>query len=59
MKLNNEKGLIIAGFAAGTAAIAYGIAKGHDPVFIIGLCLVLAAYLALRKALKRALKEKK
>jgi LPXTG-motif cell wall-anchored protein len=50
-----EKVLVIFACAAGLSAVFYGMAKGNDVVFIIGLLLVIGAYLVIRKRLKASL----
>ncbi len=42
--------------AAGVACVAYGMAFKNDPVFIVGIILVGAGYLIIRKHLKESLK---
>ena len=50
-----EKVLLILVCAAGLSAVFYGMAKDNDVVFIIGLLLVIGAYLVIRKRLKASL----
>ena len=50
-----EKVLLIFACAAGLSAVFYGMAKENDVVFIIGLLIVIGAYLVIRKRLKASL----
>ncbi|MEJ2725807.1 MAG: hypothetical protein P8175_14425 [Deltaproteobacteria bacterium] len=50
-----EKILLIVVCIAGLSAVFYGMAEKHDVVFIIGLILVIGAYLVIRKRLKASL----
>lgn len=52
MKPKKEKSLIGLACLLGICAVGYGIAKENDPVFIIGILLVIAGYLLIRKRLK-------
>jgi hypothetical protein len=53
-----EKILLIVVCTAGLSAVFYGMAEKHDVVFIIGLLLVIGAYLVIRKRLKASLGER-
>ena len=50
-----EKVLLILACAAGLSAVFYGMAKDNDVVFIVGLLIVIGAYLVIRKRLKTSL----
>jgi hypothetical protein len=50
-----EKILLIFACAAGLSAVFYGMAKDNDAVFIIGLLIIIGAYLVIRKRLKASL----
>jgi hypothetical protein len=50
-----EKVLLILWCASGLSAVFYGMAKDNDGVFIIGLLLVIGAYLLIRKRLTASL----
>jgi hypothetical protein len=54
-----EKVLLIFACATGLSAVFYGMAKDNDVVFIIGLLLVIGAYLVIRKRLKASLGERR
>ena len=53
-----EKLLIAGACLAGVAAVAYGMARKNDAVFVIGILVVIASYLAIRKKLKAALRDR-
>ena len=49
-----EKSFIILLCVIGISAVAYGIIKDNNPVFIIGLLFVIGGYLLIRKKLKES-----
>jgi hypothetical protein len=51
-----EKALFILLCVGGLSAVFYGMAEDHDGVFLIGLVLVIGAYLVIRKRLKASLR---
>jgi len=53
-----EKILIGAACVFGVSAVAYGTVLKNDIVFVIGIVVVIGAYLAIRRKLKAALREK-
>jgi hypothetical protein len=44
--------------AIGVSAVAYGMTKKNNPVFLIGLLFVIAGYLMIRKKLKESIQKK-
>jgi hypothetical protein len=42
----------------GISAVAYGMIKKNNPVFLIGIAFVIAGYLMIRKKLKESLRKK-
>lgn len=56
--LHRSKRLVAIMCAIGVGLVAYGIGFKNDPIFIIGLIVVVAAYLIIRKHLKDGLKGK-
>ncbi|MBW2615858.1 MAG: hypothetical protein JRD02_06765 [Deltaproteobacteria bacterium] len=52
MKPKTEKILIALTCVLGISGVAYGMAEKNDPVFIAGLCFVIAGYLLIRRELK-------
>ena len=54
--LYRSKGLLAIMCAAGVGCVAYGMAFKNNPVFIVGIILVGAGYLIIRKHLKESLK---
>jgi hypothetical protein len=44
--------------AIGISAVAYGMIKKNNPVFLIGIAFVIAGYLMIRKKLKESLRKK-
>jgi hypothetical protein len=53
-----EKALTLGLCLAGVLAVAYGMIRQNHVVFIIGLLLVIAGYLLIRKRLKESLRDK-
>ena len=58
MRPKKEKSLITLLCTAGTGSVAYGMIKDNDPVFIVGLVLVIVGYLLIRRKLKEAVRKK-
>jgi hypothetical protein len=52
-----EKTLTLGLCLAGVLAVAYGMIRQNHVVFIIGLILVIAGYLRVRKKLKESLRD--
>jgi uncharacterized protein (TIGR03382 family) len=52
MTPGREKLLIFVLCVVGVFATAYGAATGNDPSFLLGLLLMIAGYLLLRRKLK-------
>lgn len=52
-----EKLLLAGACLAGACAVAYGMARKNDVVFILGILIVIGAYLVIRKKLKAALRD--
>jgi LPXTG-motif cell wall-anchored protein len=53
-----EKSLTILLCIIGVSVVSYGMIKDNDVIFIIGLLLVIGAYLLIRRKLKGAIKRK-
>jgi len=53
-----EKILVAAGCVVGIILVAYGMIQGNNVVFLLGIGVVIASYLAIRKKLRAALREK-
>jgi len=53
-----EKLLLAGACLVGVAAVAYGMTRKNDVVFVIGILIVIGSYLAIRKKLKAALRDK-
>jgi hypothetical protein len=53
-----EKLLLAGACLTGVYAVAYGMARKNDIVFVIGILIVLGSYLAIRRKLKAALRDK-
>lgn len=47
-----ERLVIAAAFVAGIALIGYGMVMKNNPVFLLGIVTVIAAYLVIRRRLK-------
>ena len=58
MKPKTEKAGIAFMCTLGVCFVAYGMIKENDSVFIIGLLLVIAGYLFVRKKLKNTAQNK-
>jgi NaMN:DMB phosphoribosyltransferase len=52
LKTGTEKIIIAALSAAGACAVAYGMAKQNNPVFLAGIIAVIAAYFFIRRRLR-------
>ncbi len=52
MKPKNEKILIILICVFGILVVGYGMATENDPVFVVGILLVIGGYLLIRGKLK-------
>jgi hypothetical protein len=53
-----EKILTITLCVLGIPAVAFGMAKHNNPIFILGLLLVIAGYLTIRRKLKDSIQKK-
>ena len=49
----NEKRLILIACLFGISGVAYGMAHDNDSIFILGILAVIAAYLLIRRKLKK------
>jgi hypothetical protein len=58
MKPSTEKRTIVVLVILAILSVAYGMINGNHPVFIIGLTLVVAAYLLIRRRLKPPARDK-
>ena len=58
MTLLKEKILVAAGCAVGIFLVAYGMIQKNNLLFLIGIAVVIACYLAIRKKLRASLREK-
>lgn len=57
MTPGNEKLLIAVLCGAGILFVAYGMIHKNHAVFLVGIVTVVAAYLVIRRKLKKALRE--
>jgi hypothetical protein len=53
-----EKFILTGACISGVSAVAYGMAGENNTVFGIGILIIIAAYLGIRKKLKAALRDK-
>ena len=53
-----EKLLLAGACLAGVSAVAYGMARKNDVVFVIGILIVIGSYLIIRRKLKAAIRGK-
>jgi len=54
-----QQKIITASFCIiGISAIAYGMIKKNNPIFLIGIAFVIAGYLMIRKKLKESIQNK-
>jgi LPXTG-motif cell wall-anchored protein len=53
-----QKALILVICAFGIVAVSYGVAKGNNAVFIIGIVFVIAGYLLIRRRIKEHIRER-
>ena len=51
-----KKKLITLICVVGVAAVAYGMSRDNDPVFVLGLVFIVAGYLLIRRELKASLR---
>jgi LPXTG-motif cell wall-anchored protein len=58
MTSNHEKSIIVFLCAIGIACVAYGMGKENNAVFIVGLLLVIAGYLLIRRKLKGSVQKR-
>ena len=52
------KALILALCVGGASCVAYGMLRENDPVFLLGIVLLIAGYLVIRKGLKASIEGK-
>ena len=52
-----QKALILIICAIGIVAVSYGMAKGNNAVFIVGIVFVIAGYLLIRRRIKEHIKD--
>jgi LPXTG-motif cell wall-anchored protein len=57
MKWEKEKPLLACVYIAGIIAVAYGMSKENDVIFILGLLFIIAGYLLIRRKLKAHVKK--
>ena len=53
-----QKALILIICALGIVAVSYGVAKGNNAVFIVGIVFVIAGYLLIRRRIKEHIRER-
>mgnify|MGYP001029057622 CR=1 FL=1 len=53
-----EKALIVCLCLFGVLAVSYGMIKGNNAVFILGLLFVIGGYLLIRRKLKESIKRR-
>jgi uncharacterized protein YneF (UPF0154 family) len=53
-----EKLILTVACMLGVLCVAYGMIKGNNSVFFLGILIVGGSYLAIRRKLKEALREK-
>ena len=53
-----RKVLILIICAVGIIAVSYGVAKDDNVVFVIGIALVIAGYLLIRRRIKKHIRER-
>jgi hypothetical protein len=58
MTPSKEKIFIAAGCVAGIFLVAYGMIQKNNLVFLLGIAIVILSYLAVRRKLRSALREK-
>ena len=58
MRPRKEKSLVGLVSLLGICAVVYGMAKENDAIFVIGLLLVIAGYILIRRRLKASAQEK-
>ncbi|MBW2063858.1 MAG: hypothetical protein JRJ03_02875 [Deltaproteobacteria bacterium] len=53
----SKKTFAVFATAFGVLTVAYGMIRDNDLLFVIGLIIVIAAYLVIRKEMKASLKD--
>jgi len=53
-----QKALILIICAIGIVAVSYGMAKGNNAVFIVGIVFVIGGYLIIRRRIKEHIRER-
>ncbi len=54
MTLKHEKSIIVFLCSIGISCVVYGMGKENNTVFIVGLLLVIAGYLLIRRKMKES-----
>ena len=57
MTLKHEKSIIVFLCAIGISCVVYGMGKENNIVFIVGLLLVIAGYILIRKKMKESVQK--
>jgi LPXTG-motif cell wall-anchored protein len=57
MTSKHEKSIIVLLCVIGVTSVVYGMGKENNSVFIVGLLFVIAAYLLIRRKLKRSMRK--
>ena len=53
-----QKALILIICAIGIVAVSYGMAKGNNAVFIVGIVFVIGGYLLIRRRIKEHIRDR-
>lgn len=53
------KGLVLTLWASGAVCTGYGMIRQNDPIFVVGIVLLIAGYYVIRKELKASITRKK
>jgi LPXTG-motif cell wall-anchored protein len=57
MALKHEKPIIVFLCAIGISCVVYGMGKENNTVFIVGLLLVIAGYILIRRKMKESVQK--
>jgi LPXTG-motif cell wall-anchored protein len=57
MTSKHEKSIIVFLCAVGTSCMVYGMGKENNTVFMVGLLLVIAGYILIRRKLKESVQK--
>lgn len=52
MVIKSEKNIAATSCVLGVSSVVYGMVKGNDVLFVVGLVLVVGGYLIIRRKLK-------